>query len=104
MSIPSTTKDKIKQMFLDGHVLTSCGAAEQFVTADLRKYISTLRREGMNITDERVTSDTGKSYKKYWLKKEENIIPISTPIQEEIKQVPVEPEIINTGQQALKFG
>ena len=63
-----STKDKIKEMFLSGAVLTSCGTAEQFITADLRKYVSMLRRENMNIASEWTTSKNGKSFKKYWIK------------------------------------
>jgi hypothetical protein len=66
----STTQDKIKDMFLSGQTLTSCGAAEQFITADLRKYISNLRKQGLDIVDKRVTSTAGKSYKEYRLRRE----------------------------------
>lgn len=62
-----TTKDTIKNMFLSGHVLTSCGTAQSFISADLRKYVTLLRREGLNITDQWVTSDRGKRFKKYFI-------------------------------------
>lgn len=63
-----TTKDKIKAMFLSGQILTSCGAAKDFVTADLRKYITTLKREGLDIVDRWVSSTTSKRYKEYALR------------------------------------
>ena len=83
MSTGKTTKDKIKEMFLKGDILTSCGAAKDFITADLRKYITTLKREGLDIIDEWVESKEGKRYKEYRLRKErgqdsqkEEIIPV----------------------------
>lgn len=70
-----TTKQKIKEILLSGTVLTSCGTAEIYLTADFRKYVSDLRKEGLNIIDEWTTSSTGKRFKNYWLKKEEPIEP-----------------------------
>lgn len=61
-----STQQQIKQQLLEGKVLTSCEAARQFQTADLRKYISNLKEEGLNIRDEWVTSANNKRYKKYW--------------------------------------
>lgn len=68
MSDTKSTKDKIKEAFKSGKILTSCGAAQDFLTSDLRKYISTLRGEGMDISDKVVTSTTGKKYKEYFLR------------------------------------
>ena len=68
-----TTKDKIKGQFLSGQILTSCSAAEQFVTADLRKIVSDLRKEKIDIVDEWVKSGTGKRYKKYFIKQNQQL-------------------------------
>lgn len=70
-----TTKDKIKDLFLTGQTLTSCGAAKDFLTADLRRIITTLKKEGLDITDKWVTSKEGKRYKEYWLKREDEVEP-----------------------------
>ncbi len=61
----SVQKD-IKQAFLSGRRLTSCVAAREFLTGDLRKYVSNLRREGLTIKDEWKTSKNGKRYKEYF--------------------------------------
>lgn len=71
MSTGKTTKDKIKEMFISGQTLTSCGAAKDFITADLRKYITTLKREGLDIVDKWVESEEGKRYKEYRLRKKD---------------------------------
>ena len=104
----STTQDKIKEMFLRGDVLTSCGAAEQFITADLRKYVSNLRKQGLDIVGKRVTSTAGKSYKEYRLrieeKKEDDVsVPVISPPPVEVK-VP-EPSIERKpfSQQQIQF-
>lgn len=68
MSDTKSTKDKIKEAFKSGKILTSCGAAKDFLTSDLRKYISTFRGEGMDISDRVVKSTTGKQYKEYFLR------------------------------------
>lgn len=67
----STTKDKIKEMFLSGQTLTSCDAAKEFITADLRKIISDLRKAGFDIVDKWVKSESGKRYKEYRLRTED---------------------------------
>ena len=61
-----STQQLIKQQLLQGKILTSCTAAQQFLTADLRKYISNLRKTGMDIKDSVVVSPSGKWFKKYW--------------------------------------
>lgn len=87
-----TTKDKIKDLFLTGQTLTSCGAAKDFVTADLRKIISVLRAEQMNIVDKWVKSKEGKKYKEYWLRKEgeeepkKQEVPAPAPVPEPIPE------------------
>lgn len=63
-----TTKDKVKEMFQSGQILTSCGAAKDFLTADLRRIITTLKKEGMDIVDRWATSTTSKRYKEYFLR------------------------------------
>lgn len=63
-----TTKDKVKEMFKSGQILTSCGAAKDFLTADLRRIITTLKKEGMDIVDRWATSTTSKRYKEYFLR------------------------------------
>lgn len=70
MSTEKSTKQKIKDYFLSGKKLTSCGAAKEFLTADLRKIISVLRSEGLDIGDKVITSGSGKRYKEYWIKTE----------------------------------
>lgn len=70
MSDDKTTKQKIKEAFQGGAILTSCGTSKDYVTADLRKIISVLRGEGMKIVDKWVTSTGGKRYKEYRLLKE----------------------------------
>lgn len=70
-----STQDKIKEMFLAGQIMTSCGTAGEFITADLRKYVSLLRRSGLDIMAEWVKSENGKHFKRYWLKKPEPIMP-----------------------------
>lgn len=65
---PSTTIDKIRHMFRSGQILTSCGAAESYATADLRKIISVLRASGMDIVDRWKKSKGGKRYKEYFLR------------------------------------
>lgn len=72
---PKSTKEIIKDILLSGTVLTSCGTAEKYITADFRKYVSILRREGLNIVDEWTQSEGGKHFKKYWIKKDEPITP-----------------------------
>lgn len=61
---------EIKMAFLSGRILTSCSAAREFLTGDLRKYVSNLRKEGVPIKDEWETSENGKRYKKYYYKAE----------------------------------
>lgn len=87
-----STKDKIKEMFLSGQTLTSCGAAEAYQTSDLRKYVTMLTRSGMDIVSQWVTSSTGKRYKEYCLrqflpkpKEEEKKEEIQTNSDREIK-------------------
>lgn len=62
-----STQQLIKQQLLQGKTLTSCGAARTFTTADLRKYISNLRKSGMEIKDRRIVSGSGKWYKEYFI-------------------------------------
>ena len=66
-----TTKLKLKQMFLSGEVLTSCGTAQQFVTSDLRRYVTDFKREGLDIIGEWVYGESGKKFKKYYIKKKQ---------------------------------
>lgn len=61
-----STQKEIRDQLLQGKVLTSCTAARKFLTADLRKYISNLRKSGMDIRDEGVVTPSGKWFKKYW--------------------------------------
>lgn len=63
-----STIDTIREKFKAGQILTSCGAAEAYATADLRRIITTLRRSGMDIIDRWKTSKTGKKYKEYFLR------------------------------------
>lgn len=63
-----STIDKIREMFKAGKILTSCGAAEAYETADLRKIISVLRGKGMDIVDRWKKSSTGKKHKEYFLR------------------------------------
>ena len=61
-----STQKEIRKHLLQGKILTSCTAARQFLTTDLRKYISNLRKDGMDIKDEVVITPSGKWFKKYW--------------------------------------
>lgn len=90
-----TTKDKVKEMFQSGQILTSCGAAKDFLTADLRRIITTLKKEGLDIVDRWATSTTSKRYKEYFLreftpKPITPAEPIATQIEipEEVKSIP----------------
>lgn len=84
-----TTKDKVKEMFKSGQILTSCGAAKDFLTADLRRIITTLKKEGMDIVDRWATSTTSKRYKEYFLRE-------FTP-KEVTPDAPVEPISVPAG-------
>lgn len=103
----STTKDKIKQMFLSGQTLTSCDAAKEFITADLRKIISDLRKEGFDIVDKWVKSKEKKRYKEYRLRTEDEknqevtaaattAVPVIPPPPPVIVTPPSLPEIKST--------
>ena len=61
-----STQKLIRNHLLQGKVLTSCTAAQMFLTADLRKYISNLRKSGMDIRDEGFVTPSGKWFKKYY--------------------------------------
>ena len=92
MSTAKTTKDKIKDMFLSGQTLTSCGAAKDFITADLRKYITTLKREGLDIVDQWVQSPSGKKHKEYRLRREGEEEPAAAIIEPPPPPPAAEPE------------
>lgn len=68
-----TVKQRIKEAFLRGEVLTSCSSAANYQTADLRKYISMLRRDGLLISDITVESESkpGRPFNKYFIKPED---------------------------------
>ena len=109
-----TTKDKVKEMFKSGQILTSCGAAKDFLTADLRRIITTLKKEGMDIVDRWATSTTSKRYKEYFLreftpKSVPPPEPITTKIElpEEVKSISGPEPVRIKGlfiQQQLPFG
>lgn len=61
-----STEQRIKDFLMSGKKLTSCTAAKTFLTADLRKYISNLRADGMEIKDKWYESAKGKRYKVYY--------------------------------------
>lgn len=110
-----STIDKVREMFKAGHILTSCGAAEEFLTADLRRIITTLRRSGMDIVDRWKKSSTGKRYKEYFLReftpKDEPVavavIP-PAPAPEPVPDFPMKemqsPKYLASVQQKLPFG
>jgi len=62
-----SVKAQIKAHLLSGKKLTSCTAAKEFLTADLRKYISMLRNEGLAIADELVENANKKRFKRYFI-------------------------------------
>lgn len=62
-----STKNQIKNFLLSGKVLTSCTAAKEFLTADLRKYISMLRSEGLPISDRLIENNNKKRFKQYFI-------------------------------------
>lgn len=76
-----TTKDKVKEMFQSGQILTSCGAAKDFLTADLRRIITTLKKEGMDIVDRWATSTTSKRYKEYFLREFTPKAPVTAVVE-----------------------
>ena len=62
---------KIRAHFEAGHSLTVVDCLNQFRTIELRKIVSTLRREGLAIDDEWVTNpNSKKKFKRYFLRKE----------------------------------
>lgn len=62
-----STIQKIKEHFESGKTLTACEAAQRFLTPDLRKYVSDLRKDKVPIDDRWETSQKGKRYKIYFL-------------------------------------
>lgn len=62
-----SVKAQIKTYLQSGKILTSCTAAKEFLTADLRKYISVLRSEGLKISDELVENNNKKRFKRYFI-------------------------------------
>ncbi len=58
-------KEQIKNGFEAGKTLTVLDALNQFRTIELRKYVSMLRKEGLNIQD-RWVSKNGKRFKEYF--------------------------------------
>lgn len=63
----TSVKAKIKAYLQSGKILTSCTASKEFLTADLRKYVSMLRNEGLKIADELVENGNKKRFKKYFI-------------------------------------
>lgn len=96
----TTTKDKVKEMFKSGQILTSCGAAKDFLTADLRRIITTLKKEGMDIVDRWATSTTSKRYKEYFLReftpKDEPIAVVAVPPVPVPEPAPIEVPAVNS--------
>lgn len=70
MEANRTVERAIKDKLISGQPLTSCGAALEFFTGDLRKYVSNLRKEGLEIKDKWETSKNGKRYKIYYCEAE----------------------------------
>jgi len=58
---------QISQHFKEGNSLTVVETLQLFQTIELRKIVSTLRRQGMEIKDEWMESSKGKRYKRYFL-------------------------------------
>ena len=52
-----SVKSQVRSMLFAGHSLTSCGAASAFITADLRKYVSVLKSEGVPIEFELIQNN-----------------------------------------------
>lgn len=61
-----TKHNQIKASLLRGERMTVCSAAASYLTGDLRKYISRLRRSGLPILDTEKLSTNGK-YKEYYM-------------------------------------
>ncbi len=57
----------------NGYKLSVCTAAQQFLTGDLRKIISDLRKLGNPIKDDWKVSSTGKRYKIYYIERQLNL-------------------------------
>lgn len=62
-----SVEKQIKNALLSGEVLTSCTVAREFLTADLRKYISNLRKSGLAVRDRKKVGGNGKVYKEYFI-------------------------------------
>lgn len=63
-----TIESKIKKHFEDGYSLTVVEALRYFNTIELRKFVSNLRRKGLDIKDEWVENSTSrKKFKRYFL-------------------------------------
>ncbi len=60
------TREQIKNGLEAGKTLTVVSALNEYRTIDLRKYISDLRKEGMNIQD-RWVEKNGKRFKEYFV-------------------------------------
>lgn len=64
-----STLRQIERAFKDGKVMTSCGCAAEYQTADLRKIVSILRREGLPIKSVTKTTKNGKRFNEYFIEK-----------------------------------
>ncbi len=63
--------EQIKQYFLDGGVLTVKSALLKFGTTELRRVVSRLRKQGMDIASEKINHLYEKGYhKEYFLTRE----------------------------------
>lgn len=71
MKTNETNLAKVRNALNSGLRLTVLSAISICSTVDLRKYVSMLRKEGLNIQNEWVQKGN-KSYKVYWLKSKNN--------------------------------
>lgn len=60
---------QIERAFKAGKRMTSCGCAAEFQTADLRKIVSILRREGLPIKSITKVTQNGKRFNEYFVEK-----------------------------------
>lgn len=68
MNQVETNKSRVKQAFIDGCRLTVLTAIS-FGTIDLRKYVSMLKKEGMDIKAEPTSNGKNKRFNVYYLSK-----------------------------------
>lgn len=70
LSQHETNLSKVRSAFNNGLRLTVLSAISIASTIDLRKYVSMLKKEGMNIISEPTSNGKNKRFNTYYLKKD----------------------------------